>query len=92
MTMKIKHTFRPTCQYSKGYFTRLCEQYAHAYIPEEDWPKISIVEFTKQDMRGAFSITFFNQDNIPEDTRFFATKSLMQSFMEGFLVAKGIRS
>ena len=91
MTIKIKHTFRKNCQYSKGFYTRLCDQFVHAYIPEADWPKISIAEFTKQDMRGVFSITFFNQDNIPEDTRFFATMSLMRSFMEGFLVAKGIR-
>lgn len=85
MTIKIKHTFRQSKQYSKGFYTRLCEQFVHSYIPESEWPKFSIAEFTKNDKTGTLSIIFYNQYNQPFDVMFFDTMPEMRSFMEGFL-------
>ena len=92
--MKYRHTFRKDSQRSKGYYENLCKEFSIAFaefLKEERGIEVAAFDYVKQDIRGVPSICAFDSRHCVSYQRHFADMKEMREFMEGFLVAKGIR-
>jgi hypothetical protein len=88
--MKYSHKFRETREFSKGYIENVCQQFALDYAMKFEQTrgiKIGSVDFGKQDMRGAPSVTLFDTRHCVPHQRHFASNKEMFAFMQGFIQA-----
>jgi len=89
--MKIRHTIRASSQHSSGYINNLCNEFAKKYAPAikamHSIKEITAIDFAKQDMRGAPSITVFDERHCVPHQRHFSTYAEMIAFMQGYLQA-----
>lgn len=89
--IKIRHTFRANRQYSGVYYDNLCAEFASKYVPAikvlHNVKRVTAIDFAKQDMRGAPSITIFDERHCVPHQRHFATNNEMIAFMQGYLNA-----
>lgn len=90
-TMKIRHTFRANRQYAKDYYDNITKTFAEAYVPAikalRGIKEVTAIDFAKQDMRGAPSITLFDESHCVPHQIHFASNNEMIAFMQGYLEA-----
>lgn len=89
--MQIRHSIRATRAYSKLYIEHILNEFAPKWIEKHNsiFPNNTIksVEFAKQDIRGAPSITLFDCRSCVPHQKHFNSYADMLAFIEGFLAA-----
>ncbi|MEO9804794.1 MAG: hypothetical protein ABJF04_16175 [Reichenbachiella sp.] len=89
--MQICHSIRASKAYSKPYIEHILEEFTPKWIEKYNsiFPDrtIKAIEFAKQDMRGAPSITLFDDRHCVPHQRHFSSYAEMLTFMQGFLAA-----
>jgi len=89
--MEISHTFRETNNNPKPYLDHIVEQFSGLWIKKYysiyGERKISAIAFGKQDMRGAPSITMFDERHCVPYQKHFGSNKEMLAFMQGFVAS-----
>lgn len=91
MTPKYRHTFRQTREYSKAYLDNLCAEFTPLYLKALPSDNLESIDFGKQDMRGAPSITVFDDRHCVPYQRHFSSYKEMIAYMQGFIAANSGR-
>ena len=84
---KFRHSFRANKQHSKEYYDNLCAEFTPLYLQALPSDNLVSIDFGKQDMRGAPSITIFDDQHCAPYQRHFETYKEMLSYMQGFVAA-----
>lgn len=89
--MRIRHSFRANRQYSKTYYDNITRRFAEVYCPAikalRRIKEVTAIDFGKQDIRGAPSITIFDERHCVPHQQHFASNNEMIAFMQGYLEA-----
>ncbi|MFY0601650.1 MAG: hypothetical protein JXR03_18395 [Cyclobacteriaceae bacterium] len=89
--MQILHSIRASKAYHKEYIDHITEEFSPKWIEKYKsiFPAkiIKAIEFGKQDMRGAPSITLFDERSCVPHQKHFNSYAEMLAFIEGFLAA-----
>lgn len=88
--MQIRHSIRASRAYHKDYIEYLLEEFTSKWIEKYNsiFPDkiITAIEFGKQDIRGAPSITLVDDRNCVPHQRHFNSYPEMLAFIQGVLV------
>lgn len=84
MTIEYIHNFRETRDHYKTYINHVVNEFTQHY-GKNYGDNIKRIEYGKQDMRGAPSITLFNDKHCVPHQRHFSSNKEMFSFIEGYM-------
>ena len=87
--MQIRHSIRASRGYHKAYIDHLLEEFTPKWIEKYNFifsdKTIKTVEFGKQDIRGAPSITLIDDRSCCPHQKHFSSYAEMLAFIQGFL-------